>query len=180
MNRFPRPPRLLVLGLASLLSSAAAGAGLAGAGLAEPMLAAHNQVRAEVAVPPLQWSETLALGAAQHARHLADNGCRPAHSGQRELGENVYWSSPNFWADGTTSVKEIAPEMLPRRWATERADYDLDSATCRVGKVCGHWTQVVWRATQALGCGVAICPDNGQIWVCRYSPPGNIIGERPF
>jgi len=70
--------------------------------------------------------------------------------------------------------------MLVQRWAAERADYDYAAGVCRVGKVCGHWTQVVWNNTRELGCGVAVCPDNGQIWVCHYNPPGNFIGERPY
>ena len=38
----------------------------------------------------------------------------------------------------------------------------------------GHFTQVVWKDTRQLGCGVAMC-DGGEIWVCNYSPPGNFV-----
>ena len=45
----------------------------------------------------------------------------------------------------------------------------------------GHFTQVVWGATKALGCGSATgCKGGGALdalVVCRYSPPGNYIGE---
>ena len=36
----------------------------------------------------------------------------------------------------------------------------------------GHFTQLVWKGSTQIGCGVASC--GGQnFWVCRYSPPGN-------
>jgi hypothetical protein len=40
----------------------------------------------------------------------------------------------------------------------------------------GHFTQVVWKGTTAVGCGWAQC--NGFVLItCRYSPPGNVIGQ---
>jgi hypothetical protein len=48
---------------------------------------------------------------------------------------------------------------------------------------CGHYTQIVWRDSMQLGCGVATC-QNGQatedIWICNYAPAGNIIGRAPY
>lgn len=40
----------------------------------------------------------------------------------------------------------------------------------------GHWTQVVWKSTTAVGCGAARC-SFGSFVVCRYSPPGNVMGQ---
>ncbi|MEM6522020.1 MAG: CAP domain-containing protein, partial [Cyanobacteria bacterium P01_C01_bin.70] len=40
-------------------------------------------------------------------------------------------------------------------WVAEKADYDYASNSCASGKVCGHYTQIVWRETTAVGCGVA-------------------------
>lgn len=38
-------------------------------------------------------------------------------------------------------------------------------------------TQMVWKATTELGCGAADCgPSRGVMYVCRYNPPGNVIG----
>lgn len=58
----------------------------------------------------------------------------------------------------------------------------------RFSTATGHFTQVVWRATNALGCAVQVCPDGvtntpftaGTLVVCRYSPPGNIVGDGQF
>ena len=43
----------------------------------------------------------------------------------------------------------------------------------------GHYTQIIWRNTTRIGCGLA---SNAQrdVLVCRYSPPGNFIGQRVF
>jgi hypothetical protein len=40
----------------------------------------------------------------------------------------------------------------------------------------GHFTQVVWRQTTQLGCGVSTCRGM-DIWVCEYDPPGNVQGQ---
>jgi hypothetical protein len=52
---------------------------------------------------------------------------------------------------------------------------------CRVNRtaVVGHYTQIVWRNTQSVGCALV---GNGRtdFLVCRYSPAGNFYGERPY
>ena len=43
----------------------------------------------------------------------------------------------------------------------------------------GHFTQVVWKASQALGIGMAQAGDGTWYIVGHYSPPGNITGHFP-
>ena len=40
----------------------------------------------------------------------------------------------------------------------------------------GHFTQVVWKSSQRIGCGIS---NNGSEFygVAQYDPPGNFIGE---
>jgi hypothetical protein len=48
---------------------------------------------------------------------------------------------------------------------------------------CGHYTQVVWRNTERVGCGYSTCQAQGfnfEVWVCNYDPPGNFIGQAPY
>ena len=149
------------------------------------MIEVHNRVRASVGVPPLTWSPTLASYAQAWAEHLASDGCRMvhrSHAGNNPLkaGENLYWASPTRWSDGRSEPQRIAPEQPPAAWAGEGSDYDLGSNRCAEGKVCGHYTQMVWASSRQVGCGSQLCADGGQIWVCNYDPPGNWVGQRPY
>ena len=139
----------------------------------QEMLAARNRWRKTVGVPPLAWSAGLAASAQKWADHLREhNECRMQHSKpDGQYGENLYWGSALAWSDGRREVQK----------AGERADYDYRSNSCAAGKMCGHYTQVIWKTTTTIGCAVAVCEDSReQIWVCRYQPPGNWVGKRPY
>jgi hypothetical protein len=148
------------------------------------MLEAHNAVRAN-ALPtpdpplnPLIWSEKLAADATAWAAN-----CIAGHDPdlrQLNQGENWYaWSTAN----------NRTPADIVLGGASEADDYDYDSHTCHGGDAidCGHYTQIVWRDTTHVGCAVQVCTDGmenwedgREIWFCRYFPPGNWIGERPY
>jgi uncharacterized protein YkwD len=134
--------------------------------ISQAMLDAHNAVRAEVGVPPLVWSGQLAEVAMAWANHLIATGSFE-HRPSNRYGENLYAIS-----GGTAS-----PDQVVGYWADEARGYNLRSNTC-VG-VCGHYTQVVWNRTRALGCAVA-ADGRRQVWVCNYDPPGNVVGYRPY
>jgi hypothetical protein len=105
--------------------------------------------------------------------------CQFAHNpGRGNLGENIYAASY------TTSAQGVV-----QNWANEAGNYDYASNTCATGKVCGHYTQLVWRTTTSVGCAAKVCNDNSPFgsqypnWylvVCDYSPPGNYAGQRPY
>ena len=65
-------------------------------------------------------------------------------------------------------------------WGSEVADYDYDANSCKPGRMCGHYTQLVWSSTERVGCGKGVCGDGSVIWACRYDPPGNWVGEWPY
>ncbi len=144
------------------------------------LVAAHNKWRNKVGVPPLRWSDALAKDAQAWAGVLGKKNCAMRHSKQREYGENIFWASAERWSDGRREVQNISGESVVNDWASEVRDYNYKKNKCRRGRRCGHYTQLVWRRTQEVGCGVAVCADKSQIWVCRYHPPGNIIGQRPY
>ncbi len=128
--------------------------------------------------PPLanlNWN----AGIAQTAQTYA-NQCMYQHSGNPDYGENIYAATP--WSPS-------APTDAAAAWASEYANYDYASNTCATGQQCGHYTQMVWRDTAKIGCGVANCSSNSPFgaahpqWtfvVCNYDPPGNYVGERPY
>ena len=42
-----------------------------------------------------------------------------------------------------------------------------------------HYTQIIWRDTSEVGCAMAHSSFR-EVWVCQYSPPGNVVGQRPY
>ncbi|ETW93982.1 MAG: hypothetical protein ETSY1_36870 [Candidatus Entotheonella factor] len=150
----------------------------------EGSVAAHNVWRQAVGVPNVAWSSTLAATAQEWADYLASTQgkCRMQHRPRRgkqarPFGENLYqaFSSPN--------PPQTSPQDVVKAWGDEIENYDANTHTCAPGAVCGHYTQVVWRGTQFVGCGKATCQTKGYhsiIWVCNYDPPGNFVGQSPF
>lgn len=143
------------------------------------LVSEHNRWRSRVGAPPLRWSEDLAQSAGQWAGQLAASGCQMRHS-EGPQGENIFWGGPVTWSDGRTELQTVRGEQVAGAWGQEAADYDYASNSCAPGKVCGHYTQVVWATTEALGCARQVCADKAQIWVCQYHPAGNIVGRRPY
>lgn len=149
-------------------------------------LSSHNSVRRQLGLKPLRWSNRLAGYAQQWANHLASTqNCfmqhRPRHGRFKQIhGENLFWASPKRWSDGRVEKQQISISEVIKSWADEDVDYDYRSNRCRPGAQCGHYTQIVWRETEAVGCAKVMCRDKSQLWVCNYDPPGNYIGERPY
>lgn len=143
------------------------------------LLDTHNEVRAAVGVPALAWSDTLARSAQGWANQLAVENCEIKHSSPSVIpyGENIY-----YFVDSNLSSSGSDAGTAVELWAAEENFYDYDSNTCQTGKVCGHYTQLVWNASKRLGCGRSTCTSNGyeEVWVCHYDPPGNFIGQWPY
>jgi pathogenesis-related protein 1 len=150
---------------------------------ASSIVAAHNKWRAEVGVQALSHSPKLAKSAQAWANHLKQSRhCAMQHSKpQGRYGENLFWASPLMWSDGRKELRKVSPTEVIDSWGNGKSDYDLASNACKAGAVCGHYTQIVWRDTLKVGCGMATCGNtHEQIWVCHYSPAGNFVGEKPY
>lgn len=147
---------------------------------------AHNKIRFMLGLQPLTWSDYLARFSQQWADFLKrQHGCHMQHRplqgpNHTDYGENLFWGSALRWTDGTTEVQRIDGSDVVREWSDEQRFYDYHSNSCARGQQCGHYTQIVWRDTSQVGCGVAVCGDNSQVWVCSYHPAGNWIGEKPY
>lgn len=151
---------------------------------------AHNDVRATASpapaapLPLLAWNEDLARVAAAWAQnctweHNPDRSSqyRAIHGVNVYVGENLYVSS----------AASVSPDDAVAAWAGEAADYHYDTNACDDGKMCGHYTQLVWADTREVGCGMAVCANvagsslkNATLVVCDYAPGGNIVGQKPY
>ena len=146
------------------------------------LLSTHNEWRAKVGVPALGWSDTLALDAQGWADELKKkNNCAMAHADQNQHGENVLDASAKVWKkSGKREVQDISAKFVVDNLASEVLDYNYETNSCtNISPGCGHYTQIVWRDTNEVGCAKAICDDKSQVWVCRYNPP-QFKGERPY
>ncbi|MCI5142669.1 MAG: SCP-like extracellular [Candidatus Electrothrix sp. ATG1] len=143
----------------------------------QAMTAAHNALRSQLGVPGLKWSGQLANAAQDWANQLAQTSCRLRQSSSG-YGENLYWAGPKTYSNGIKKIQEISGQDVVNTWIYEGKTYSYPSNSCK-GE-CGNYTQVIWRDTTEVGCGMALCSDKAQIWVCNYSPAGNVIGRKPY
>ncbi len=130
------------------------------------IVARHNYWRAMVGSPKLTWSSQVAEFAQAWANQLTESCELIVHSGS-QYGENIAWG----WM--------MTPEQVTDMWAEEKANYVYQAFTAAQMNVA-HYTQIVWKNTTQIGCGVAICLNGSEIWVCDYSPAGNFIGQFPY
>jgi pathogenesis-related protein 1 len=135
---------------------------------------AHNKFRRKTGsgLPELVWDDEVAAYAQRWADHLkSTNGCSMQHrrgsSREKSYGENLAWASG----------KELEPEDVVQMWYDEIKYYNYASNSC--SGVCGHYTQVIWRDSKKVGCGMAKC-GRSEVWVCNYDPPGNWVGRKPY
>jgi pathogenesis-related protein 1 len=124
----------------------------------------HNKIRADVGLPKLVWNCDLA----DFAQEWATRGVFE-HRLENKYGENIFVA-------GNLSAAVVSGVNL---WHSEKAFWNNSTAVCQTGKVCGHYTQIVWRSTTEIGCGInRNAPGKFKvIMVCNYNPAGNYAGR---
>ncbi|KAH9503470.1 Glioma pathoproteinsis- protein 1 [Bulinus truncatus] len=142
----------------------------------------HNELRAKAAsqnMRRMHWDETLGTMAQVHA-----NSCDWKHFTEQHhitdvgpfkfIGENFY---------STTDALNIVNGI--EYWYNETKYYNYDENMCN--NICDHYTQVVWAASYALGCGVKLCSKfqrspfgYGYYLVCLYGPGKHAQLLRPY
>ena len=137
------------------------------------ILAIHNRERSAIGAPPLAWDEALAAAAASYGPSLAARGSL-AHSpaaSRPGQGENLWMGTA-----GAFSIEEMVTS-----WAAEKRLFTPGTVpdASRSGHFTdvGHYTQMIWARTTRLGCALHRGGRNDYL-ICRYSPPGNVLGER--
>jgi hypothetical protein len=123
------------------------------------ILNSTNFFRAEHGARAVTYNKTLQRFA---SRYLAGNpSCHFAHSGG-PYGENIALGYPDV-GSGVDA------------WGDERDKYDFSQPG--FDEATGHFTQLVWNTTTAVGCGRKLCGERGWFLACEYWPRGNVIGQ---
>lgn len=141
---------------------------------AERALAAHNVLRLKHGARELAWSDECAA-AAQRAAEECVRKNKMHHNNHEGQGQNLY------------VVQSTNPKPPPNveqdavdAWYAEIRDPGYNFESPGLQKGTGHFTQVVWRGSTHVGMGIAGDPQTGLYVAANYSPPGNLIGEKPF
>jgi Cysteine-rich secretory protein family len=139
---------------------------------ASEILQLHNAHRDSVGVPPLRWSDSLAAGAQHWASELAARN-QMVHSHTPGVGENIA-----MWWGHHPSLDTMIDMWTAEKQYFRRGTFPAVSQTGDWESVA-HYSQMVWRETTEVGCGVA---DNGrtEYLVCWYNPQGNFFGKTPY
>lgn len=141
----------------------------------EKAVARHNEIRKEVfSNSDLIWSVEVAQSAQAYADSLAQSGKWEHDTPANNLyGENLFTAS--YQVDYVDAINS---------WYGEKPYYNYADNRCQSSKVCGHYTQMIWKNSTEVGCGIAqYTTGSYKDWlvvVCRYNPPGNYIGEKPY
>ncbi|KAG2431310.1 hypothetical protein HYH02_013441 [Chlamydomonas schloesseri] len=137
------------------------------------ILEAHNWLRRATGVAPLVWDADLAASA-----QAWSNQCVFEHS-RSGYGENLALGGFRTAADMARGVALWTGEVCEYDWT--KPGFSMDT---------GHFTQVVWRNTQRVGCGFRPCEAGiagygsrsagAGVLVCHYDPPGNYLSSSQF
>jgi Cysteine-rich secretory protein family len=129
----------------------------------------HNMARARYGRTPLIWDEGLERDARVWARQLARTG-QFEHATVKGQGENLWM--------GTRAA--FPSHSMVQSWIDEEAFLKSgtfpDVSTSGNWADVGHMTQLLWPTTTHVGCAKASNAADDYL-VCRYSPPGNWMGE---
>ncbi|KAL5964629.1 Peptidase inhibitor 16 [Taenia solium] len=143
----------------------------------------HTQIRSKVQPTA---SKMMLMKYSKKLEALAEKWvklCKYAHPNPQQnpeyknLGQNLAISGG--WAPDV--------KWLSQGWADEVKYYTYKNNSCTPGKACGHYTQMVWSTSKELGCAINRCDNIFPPWpkpiyllACQYSPPGNVIGKKPY
>ncbi|KAF4592356.1 SCP-like extracellular protein [Ophiocordyceps camponoti-floridani] len=150
------------------------------------MLEKHNEARREHSVPALKWDAELASVALESARNCIDNHDNAGKTCHGEgFGQNLAW----LWSSGggDKSSTDVALGGV-KGWYDEKDKfaglYGVDDPYTNPGSSggfhsFGHYTQMVWKDTGAVGCATHQCTGGNIQWVtvCNYQKAGNVLGH---
>ncbi|QPH00574.1 hypothetical protein C2857_004327 [Epichloe festucae Fl1] len=143
-------------------------------------LAMVNQARQAKGVQPLLWDASLVTYAQYWADEMA-SGRRPFEHAQGanrpSQGENLYEQS----AGQCDAAYDNPLQTGMHAWLSQEHLY-TGQPIMTGHEPWLHWAQCVWSATTNIGCAraYAISEPYKFFDVCRFTPEGNIVGQKPF
>jgi hypothetical protein len=135
------------------------------------VLRAHNDIRAVYGSRPLFWDPLLAAQARSYGPTLAGHG-RPVHSprtGREWSRENLLQALPG------TPVRRMVDVWIGEGRYFKPGIFP-DISLTGDWYAAGHFTQMIWPSTTAVGCATQRGIGNFDWLICRYAPPGNRDG----
>merc|ERR1719159_120273 len=123
----------------------------------------HNVYRCMHGLADFTWDDTIAANAQLYATSTggqmqhSSSESRSGVAGFNYLGENLAW--------GMTNAKAV------ELWYDE-IKYTDDGLVSSFSSNTGHYTQVVWKGTTHIGCGI-----DRTLLVCQYGEGGNMQGQ---
>jgi len=159
------------------------------------MLRLHNLYRTKHKAPPLKLDNALVSFAKSYASKLATRNGGLVHSQTQGQGENlaaiygvgdtkkctgrilcvINFTIPSNYSNFMYKFTflDLAKQFF-LMWYNEKDQYDFSKG--QFSLTTGHFTQVVWRSTTKLGCGLSF-NGNRAYCCCSYIPPGNVQGQ---
>jgi len=133
----------------------------------------HNDERSLLNIPGLTWNADLAVSALSWANQLAQKGSLSHSPNRVHIGENV-----SYTASKPNSIDRLIGMWLDEKKYFIYAPYP-DCSNSGNSHDVGHYTQLIWKDTTELGCGVAT--RNGKDYLaCQYKTSGNRIGKYAY
>ncbi|GIY57253.1 peptidase inhibitor 16 [Caerostris extrusa] len=129
------------------------------------ILILHNLIRANITPVAanmnfMEWDKELEDIAQVYADQcIMDHGKPPNTSYSRgSFGQSLFFS------------KDISAQRAIRIWYQEKDNFIFKENSCRPGKQCFEYAQMIQGMTNRMGRGKAKC-GNGYLTVCHYNPP---------
>merc|ERR1719172_539097 len=126
----------------------------------------HNKYRCMHGVPLFKWNDAIAKNAAAWAVKAGGQMVHSPQSFRSHVGGFSYVGENLAWGTGVTST----PAGVDMWYNEIKQTHGGIVPNFMPGT--GHYTQVVWKSSTNLGCGVF-----KQLLVCQYGPGGNMMGQ---
>ncbi|XP_023318842.1 venom allergen 5-like isoform X1 [Trichogramma pretiosum] len=156
----------------------------------QEILEEHNRLRSSIALGQVRgqpgakfmmemvWDDELASVAQRWADHCNENHDSARHIKRFLVGQNL----ARTWTTKPPKAQlDTEPEWRKQinKWFDEVRLYRNTYSP-----ISGHFTQVIWGETYAVGCGFSYYYDPWRgytkNYVCNYGPSGNVLGIKPY